>query len=194
MNMKARDIAKEAEATQWLMPGAEMWTRLLVPSSESEWPLSRSPIEQLLDAFEMHVASEAESVEEYRRLAENSSDQTVALLMGVVLEDEKRHHKLLERMAASIRNSLRWSSRDEALLSGPVHDAAPVEETVAAMRGFIREEHDGARRMRELARMGKNIGDGLFTLLLETIAIDSEKHERILRFVLKRLMSRGASA
>jgi len=41
--------------------------------------------------------------------------------------------------------------------------------------------------MRDLAKHASGLYGGVFSLLLETMARDSEKHERIMRFILQRL-------
>ncbi len=140
--------------------------------------------ERLLRALEAHAAAEAESMEAYERLADQSGDPLVALLMGLVLEDERRHHGLLERMAHNLDR--------EAAASEPVpSDGARLGEAIGATRALIREEREGARYLRHLARQEPKLCDGTYALLLETMARDSEKHEHILRFILRRLEARG---
>ena len=50
-------------------------------------------------------------------------------------------------------------------------------------------ERDSYHHMHGLARQLSTVHDGLFTLLLESMALDSQRHERILRFVLRRIGS-----
>ncbi len=54
----------------------------------------------------------------------------------------------------------------------------------------MRDEHEGARHVRHLARQEPTLCDGLYPLLLETIARDSEKHATILRYVLRHIEER----
>ena len=74
------------------------------------------------------------------------------------------------------------SSADSAPLSGV--------ELAAALRDLIRNEHEGARHLRHIGRQDAAVYDGLYSLLLEAIARDSEKHAVILRFLLARLERR----
>ena len=71
-------------------------------------------------------------------------------------------------------------------------DSAPLSgvELAAALRDLIRNEHEGARHLRHIGRQDAAVYDGLYPLLLETIARDSEKHAVILRFLLARLERR----
>jgi hypothetical protein len=56
----------------------------------------------------------------------------------------------------------------------------------AALRALIRDEHEGARHVRHLARQEPHLYHGLYPVLLESIARDSEKHATILRYLLAR--------
>ena len=66
----------------------------------------RGTIEWLLSAVERHASAEAESVGQYEQLADSSGDPVVALVMRLILEDEERHHGLLKRIEASLRDAL----------------------------------------------------------------------------------------
>jgi hypothetical protein len=145
-----------------------------------------TPAERLLEAIESHLAEEVDSLAAYRRLAETGGDPLVALLMRLVIDDEERHHRLLQQMAARLHDGLSWSHSPDALPSGTPVAGAASSEAIAATLAFIREEHEGARELRRLARDEHRFADGLFSLLLETMATDSDKHERILRFILAR--------
>jgi hypothetical protein len=63
-------------------------------------------------------------------------------------------------------------------------------ETAGIVRGLIRNEHEGARHLRHLARQERARYGGLYPVLLETIARDSEKHAAMLRFLLRRIEER----
>ncbi len=77
----------------------------------------------------------------------------------------------------------------ESLIPGPapreaIDDAA---EMAVRVRALIRNEHEAARHVRHLARRDPAGGDGLYPLLLETIARDSEKHATLLQFILRQI-------
>jgi len=169
-----------------------MWGGTLPTIDEFVGRPERSPAERLLDVIESHVSAEAGSLEDYRRLADNSADPVVKLLAELVLGDEERHHHLLQRIATSLAGAVHWWHPAEALPSPTRQPEPATREAIEASRALIREEHAGARELRQLARREQRLGGGLETLLLETMAMDSEKHERIVRFILKRLQSSGA--
>src|SRR5919197_528654 len=150
-----------------------------------------STFERLLRTGEYHAQAEASALEQYERLAQDSNDPAIALVMRLILDDELRHHGLLERIATSLRDALYWTHSADAL----PNDSAPwtpvSAQLAAEARSLIKEEQNGARAMRDLAAKEKGIGGGLGSLLLEMMALDSEKHARLLEFVERRMRQRA---
>lgn len=151
------------------------------------WAADRSPVsERLVRALEAHEAAEAESLDSYEQLAEASGDAVVAALVRLVIEDEMRHQKLLLQMTSPVdeRNGVDGAVSLVDLGASALEDRTPA---IVATRALIREEREGARHLRHLARQEHQLHDGIYAILLESMARDSEKHEHILRYVLKRL-------
>ena len=151
------------------------------------WAADRSPVsERLVRALEAHEAAEAESLDSYNQLADGSGDAVVAALVRLVIEDEKRHQQLLLQMTSSPDGR---DGVEGTYSSLPLTSAAAEDRTAAivATRALIREDREGARHLRHLARQEHQLHDGIYAILLESMARDSEKHEHILRYVLKRL-------
>jgi rubrerythrin len=152
-------------------------------------PPPQSAVERFLTALESHVGEEAEAVEAYRRLGDQTPDPVVRFLLRLVVEDENRHHRVLERMVGSLRSSLTWTPDLDGLPNtSPTSKPAPAE-SIAAARAFVDLEHEESRELRRLAHEEQRLGGGLYALLLEMMALDSEKHERIMRFIAGRLAS-----
>jgi nucleotide-binding universal stress UspA family protein len=186
----ARAVGDVEPLGQGLDPGSLMPEALLIegprPAPEDWSAPGRSPVERLLDTIEAHTNAESASLRAYHDLAERTPDPLARLLMGMVLADEERHHTLLQRMAISLRDDINWTHSSGALPIEPPAGQVAMD-VIEATRERIREEQEGVRHARELARGQRGLYDGLFELLLQVMAADSEKHERILRFVLKRL-------
>jgi hypothetical protein len=144
-------------------------------------------VEWLLQSVERHATAEADSLVLYEQIQKDSGDPVVALVMGLILDDEERHHGLLLRMQASLRDALNWTHSPSALPTSPAAGTPHARDLAALARELVGEERTGARKMRELARREKGIDDGLDSLLLEMMAMDSEKHARLLEFVHERL-------
>ncbi|HEY3115877.1 MAG TPA: hypothetical protein VGK54_03970 [Chloroflexota bacterium] len=152
---------------------------------------SESPIERLLRAVATHAAAEEDALGQYEYLAGASGDPVIALVMRLILDDEVRHHGLLHRMATTLRDALEWTSSPAALpKSEPAQESVP-KSFVRLARELVEEERTGARALRRLAEQEKDINDGLDSLLLEMMAMDSDKHARLLQFVQRRLEARA---
>jgi rubrerythrin len=157
--------------------------------SQSARPNTGS-VEWLLDAVDRHANAEREALEQYEYLRTASGDPVVALVMQLILEDEERHHGLLKRIEASLRDALEWTQTPSALPM-PAPPQEPVTtDLVETAHALIQEERTGARYLRDLAHREKDVSWGLPSLLMEMMAMDSEKHARLLQFVDERLARR----
>lgn len=144
-----------------------------------------SPYEYLLRALESHIGAERNALTHYRQLSEGSSDPVVQLVMGIILEDEERHHALMRRLATRLQDDLYWQHSPDALPIGTPDQAK--SEDLEALRTFISSEQHGTHELEEFARQARGLYQGLPSELLEMMALDSQKHERLLRFLFHRL-------
>ncbi len=151
-------------------------------------------IEWLLDVVERHARAEADALEQYVELATASGDPVITLVMRLILEDEERHHGLLRRMGATLRDALCWTHSPAALPPAETPKQPVSTDLAAVARELIAEEHAGARKMRDVANQQKTLNAGLDSLLLEMMAMDSEKHAHLLEFVHDRLARRPRAA
>lgn len=157
-------------------------------------PLSPTPApslsDRLIHALEAHASAEAHDLATCEALAERSSDPVLKLLIGLVADDEQRHHSLLHSMVGRLHEEVEFVRSPSAL---PVAEAnfAVDDELASTLRALIRDEHEGARHLRHIARQEPHLYNGLYPLLLETIARDSEKHATILRYLLLRAEDRA---
>ena len=149
--------------------------------------------ERLVRALEAHRAAEAADVLSCRLLAQRVADPVVELLVGMIVEDEQRHGALLGAMIRRLHEEVEFVASPDAVPvpngpgSGPVEAAT---ELAASVRDLMRNEHEGSRHLRHLARQEPTLYSGLYPLLLETIARDAEKHATILRYLLHRIEER----
>ena len=150
-------------------------------------------VESLLDAVERHAMAEQAALGQYEYLRTASGDPVVALVMQLILEDEERHHALLKRIEASLRDAVNWTHSPDALPNPSAPQPPVTRSLVDTAQALIEEERTGVRYLRELARREKDISSGVHSLLFEMMAMDSEKHARLLQFVLDRLATRARS-
>ena len=107
---------------------------------------------RLLNAIEHHASLEEEALGQYEHLAQASGDPVIALVMRLILEDEERHHGLLRRMEASLRDALDWTHSLNALPETTPPREPLSSDLASVARALVAEEHNGARAMRELAQ------------------------------------------
>jgi hypothetical protein len=145
-----------------------------------------SPIERLRNTIDAHARAEAEALGQYEYLATESGDPVIALVMRLVLEDEERHHGLLKRIEASLDDALNWTRSPNALPTGtPAADQAPA--MLALARELVDEERTGSKILHNMAEQQRSLDGGLYSLLIEMMAMDSQKHAKLLQFVQRRL-------
>jgi rubrerythrin len=149
--------------------------------------------ERLVRALEAHSAASAADIVTCRQLTQRLADPVVEMLVGMIVDDEQRHDLLLLAMIRRLQAETELAASPGALpaLSTAAHGTVEsATQAVADVRGLIRNEHDGSRHLRHLARQEPTLYGGLYPLLLETIARDSEKHATILRYLLHQLEER----
>ncbi len=146
-----------------------------------------APLDRLIRELEAHAAVAAEEVSAYRHLVEASSDPVVGALARVLVGEESKHRRLLEEMVRALRQAVAAPdlSLDQARANGRSDARAAAAALIA--RHLLREEREAARHLRHLARQSPDCADGLYRLLLETVARESEAHEQVLRFIVRRL-------
>jgi rubrerythrin len=158
----------------------------LEPSNDHPLPSVHGEAQQLLEAVEKHVRTEAASIEGYRRLAARTNDGLAVLILQMILNNEEHHHTTLTRLA----RMLQYERPSGPLPSGAVENMVLSEDDRHLLEKAIEDETSGARELASLAAQHPDLYEGLVGLLLELMARDSEKHERMLRFALARLEHR----
>src|SRR5690242_5499209 len=101
--MRSREMHSE-----WMAPGVDA----LIPVGTADHTIGsgriRTPYEVLLHAVERHIEGEKRTLPLYRQLAGSTRDGVIRLIMDIVLEDEERHHDLMRRIAAQLKDDLNW--------------------------------------------------------------------------------------
>jgi rubrerythrin len=142
----------------------------------------RSEIERLFDQLHAHEQEEARSLVEYEQAATTSPDAGVRYLMGLVLEDERRHHRMTQAMADEVHKSLQWLDGDPPL--PPITaTGADQNQLLAQTRRFLAVETDGQRKLEELRKQVKSLHSGLLELIVELMEADTKKHIQVLKYI-----------
>jgi rubrerythrin len=141
--------------------------------------------EELYEHLTTHLGNELDLLTAYKNAAVESKSPAFQYLVGLIIDDEMRHHRVFEELANALRSDV---------------EMRPVQPSVPDMGGFgelpdkvieltdallAREEQD-ASSLRRLERELRDVRDTtLWYLLVKVMELDTEKHAEILRFVRK---------
>ena len=154
------------------------------PDSSPSATTAKLP-ERLVRGLEAHASATAQAVAEYQKLAALTDDNGSRLLLNLVIANNRRLQALLLSMATGLHEEPRAVSVDGWL---PSADAQPEsDDAIVLIRSLMRDEREGGRYLRHLARQASSFQGGLYSLLLETLAREGETHWRILQFLLRRV-------
>lgn len=143
--------------------------------------------QELYDQFTHHAEHEAAVIAEYRRLAEETTSPDVRYLLDLIIDDELRHHQVVDELARTVRSN---AATGDGTAPVPAlafrHPDAPALRD--ASRRFLALERADLRQLRRLRRRLRRRRDtSLRPLLARIMLADTQKHVMILRFVLRRL-------
>jgi hypothetical protein len=140
---------------------------------------------EVVKAIDRHGKEESELLTRYERFAEHSASPVAQYLVRLILDEERRHHRILEELA----NTIAWGSLGDPTL--PELPIVPLRssydrEFCTETRALLRQELRDRKQLRQLRRRLRSYGDAPFWgLLVELMGSDTEKHISILRFLQK---------
>lgn len=137
--------------------------------------------EKLLERLDGHAEGENEILASYARMAEKAPPH-VQYLVKLLLEDEIRHHRVFDEMRNALLSEIEF--RDV----GPsVPGLDRMDDEVSVLRQteqFLEFERADLKSLRDLAKELKPVRKTtLWSLLVEMMELDTEKHIRLLRFI-----------
>jgi rubrerythrin len=149
----------------------------------NELPNWASPWERDLYAHLIHhVQNERELLEEYVNAAGATDSKALAYLVSLLVEDERRHHRLFSDLAAALKSDSELRAEDPAI---PRLDLARANRSNLRelTDRLLRREQDDLRELKRLEKELRNVQDTtLWALLVELMKRDTDKHIAILRF------------
>jgi rubrerythrin len=143
---------------------------------------------ELVATLERHGADEGEILARYNTLAEALRSPAARYLVSYIMDDERRHHRIIEELA----NTVAWGGFNAA---GEVAKVPDLRNHRYEAADFIAETQrllDFEKKdRRELRRLRKDLHDfedtTVWALLVDTMILDTDKHIRILKFLLDHL-------
>jgi hypothetical protein len=138
---------------------------------------------ELVHLIARHEAEEGSVLERYEKFATDARSPAVRYLADLIIADERLHHRVLTELA----NAIAWGQWI------PVDDAVPdLDQGIreASVLAATRELLEAEQRDRaELKELRKRLHDYRHTTLWDLVAdllrMDTDKHIRILRFLIE---------
>jgi hypothetical protein len=140
--------------------------------------------QEIFDFVTEHVAIEGAMLDEYRQIAEDPSiSPAFRYLAGLILTDERRHHRIFSELAESIRQMANLRLEDEPIpsIQGLERDRDRIMDITERL---LADERDDAKKLKQLAKKFKDVRETtMWGLLIELMQADTAKHIKILEFI-----------
>jgi len=137
----------------------------------------------LVELIVRHGKEEGELLATYEQLANASDNEMAAYVIGMILEDERRHHRLL----AEVANAAAWARSSAAPdTSTPALSPGIDGELLAQTRKLLAAEQADYRELRRIRRKLHPFADTtLWGLIIDMMLLDTKKHATMLEFLEK---------
>lgn len=140
--------------------------------------------EDLLQLLAEHEQTERDRIGEYERLAQACPDSLVRYLMDLIVEDERKHHTMVEKLTTAVTEG----RPDEWLMGRHRPSWVPSSAELTAVEESIGAETEAAGRSQDMAEQYEA---GPIRALLMALANDSRKHAEVLSAVAARMRALG---
>ncbi len=150
-----------------------------LPSGASTWERG------LFDHLTEHIKHERGLLKEYAEAARSTDSKALAYLINLLLADELRHHSLFKQLAQSLKSSAELGAVSPKVprMDFDQQDRAGVRDVTERL---LKHEQADTRELKRLQRELNEVKDtSLWSVLVELMQRDTEKHMAILRFVLR---------
>ncbi len=130
-----------------------------------------------------HVQNEREVLERYAAAADATYSHALTYLVKLLIDDERRHHMLFNELADSLRHDAEFHSGDPAIprLDFDRVDGTAVRELTDEL---VERELQDKKELKKLQKELRDTKDTtLWSLLVELMQRDTEKHIAMLHFV-----------
>lgn len=148
------------------------------PAGASAW--ERELFSHLIE----HVRRERGVLEEYAKAAEETDSKAFSYVVGLLGEDERRHHRLFVSLAQSLKAEAELSGSEPAVPYMDLHRADTKKVRELTLR-LLRSEEEDSRDLKRLHSLLQDVKDTtLWDLLVALMRRDTDKHIAMLEFVL----------
>ena len=130
-----------------------------------------------------HTRREGAMLQEYAEIAEATESNALRYVITMLLDDERRHHRYFNELAASLKSEAELSA-EEPVVPRLDLDRVDRDDLRDTTRRLLEHEKSDAKELERLAKELKDVKDTtLWGLLVDIMVRDTEKHIAILRFV-----------
>lgn len=129
-----------------------------------------------------HIESERGLLDEYMAIAKSTDSKALHYLVGLLVDDEIRHHRIFMELADALK-TLANVGDDPAI---PYMDFDQVNggDVLAATKDLLKKERQDERELERLRREFHDVKDTtLWGLLVDLMRHDTQKHIALLKFV-----------
>jgi len=132
--------------------------------------------ESLAATFERHAEEEGRILAQYRTLAEDLGDSPARFRIKLILTEEELHHDLL-------RATAKWLRERSAGEGSPTPPGGGADEFLRRTEQLQSDEAETVEARRRLRADLSGTGGEILASVLDVMAMDSEKHHRLLTTV-----------
>ena len=155
--------------------------RIVSPPGGNREETFRGQERELLAILSTHGEREGAALASYARLVEQSEDNGIRYLGRLILEDEERHHRIIDEMLNSVRS---FVEELEIEPRAPTTVGQVSDELLAETKRLLAfEKHDLAELRRLRKDLKRTTAYRLLALLVDLMIQDTRKHIEILKFI-----------
>jgi rubrerythrin len=136
----------------------------------------------LLSHLESHVRTEHGLLETYSMTAQQTESKAFRYLVNLLIEDETRHHRLFSELVDSLKTATTYGK--DPTIPYLDFDRADHALVLDGTEELLTIEEEDVRELKQLQQELRAVKDTtLWSLLVELMQRDTQKHIAILRFV-----------
>ena len=138
--------------------------------------------QEAFDALMAHERDEEDVISAYEVFATEAESGVVRFLVQLIVEDERRHHQVLQQLANTIRSQATFQETEPRLPYFDVHRQRD-RGVLDATKRFLAVERKDRAHLKELAKTVESCGGELDAFVVDLIRMDTERHIAILKFI-----------
>jgi len=140
---------------------------------------------QLFEHLTGHIERERAMLQEYAAAAAETDSKAFAYVVGLLAEDERRHHQIFAALARSLKSEAELGGETPEVPYLDFH-RADTERVRELTQTLLRDEEADGRELRRLHDLLHDVKDTtLWDLLVSLMRRDTDKHIAMLEFVLR---------